>query len=139
MGQLETLEIPFETVTLGSQSFKVYGLALPHITHIVRQHREVVSRLYEEAIAGKLGGNVEEIALSMLDDYTPLASLAIACGMDEPQNAHLAAKLPFSVQVDAIEKIIRLTLIAEGGLEKLMEIVVRAASAGAKLTNLPKA
>ncbi|QPC91449.1 hypothetical protein [Mesorhizobium sp. INR15] len=133
---METLIIPSETVAVGSASLTVYGLGVVHITHIVRHHRAVLDQLYNDAIVGKLEGSVEQIAMSIIDDFAPLAAMVIACGTGAPTQTEKAAQLPFSVQVDAIEKIVRLTLVGEGGLEKLMEIVARAMSATAKLTSL---
>ncbi|TPN04543.1 hypothetical protein [Mesorhizobium sp. B2-1-2] len=137
MSQLETLIIPSETVTFGKNSLTVYGLSLPHITFIVRHHRDVVADLYTQAIEGKLAGSAEAIAVQLLDDFAPLASLVIACGIGEPENADRLAKLnlPLAVQIDALDKIIRLTLEAEGGLGKLMEIAARAMTATATLTS----
>ncbi|MGA1831674.1 phage pre-tape measure protein [Rhizobium wenxiniae] len=126
MDQLETLIHPTETVAYGEQRFQVRGLGLAHITHIVREHRATCANLYSEAIAGRLKGSVEEVAFSMLDDFVPLAALVIACGCGNPKSAHIAAELPLSVQVEALEKIFALTLIAHGGLGKLVEVVIRA-------------
>lgn len=136
MGQLETLILPSETVKVGEQSFEVYGLALAHITRIIREHRSVCADLYTKAIAGEMSGSVEEIALSMTDDFAPLAAMVIAYGSGNPNAVDMAARLPLSIQADALEKIINLTIVAEGGLEKLMEIVVRAMSGAASLTSL---
>lgn len=136
MSQLETLIIPSETVTVGEQTLTVYGLGLPHITYIVRHHRQVLADLYVKAITGELPGSVEEIAMGIMDDFAPLAGLVIACGVGEPEQASKAAQLGFAVQVDALEKISKLTLEGEGGLEKLMESVTRALAATAKLTSL---
>jgi len=137
MDQLETLILPTETVTFNDQTIEVHGLGLAHITHIVREHRAVVAELYQQAITGKLQGSVTEIALGMVDDFVPLAALVIACGSGSgnPKLASLAAKLPLSVQADALEKIIRLTLVGEGGLGKLMEIAAKAMAGTANLTS----
>lgn len=136
MSQLETSLIPTETVACGEQTLTVRGLGLADIAHIMRFHSSVLAELYTQAIAGTLPGSVEEIALTMVGDFAPLAGLVIACSVDEPHNAAIAAKLPLSVQAEALEKIMLLTLIAAGGLEKLMEIVAKAMASAAKLTSL---
>ncbi|RWO06285.1 MAG: hypothetical protein EOS07_21840 [Mesorhizobium sp.] len=138
MHQLETLIFPTETVDFNGQPIAVRGLCLPDIALIVRGHREVLGELYTKAIAGTLQGSVEEIAISMVADFVPLASLVIACGMDAPQHAAIAAKFPLHVQAEALEKIFKLTLVGEGGLEKLMEIVAGAMKGAVSLTS-PKA
>jgi len=135
MDQLETLVIPTETVEFNGQSLRIRGLGLADITHIIRQHRSVVAELYSKAIKGELAGSVEEIALGMLDDFVPLASVTIACAMDAPQSVSLVAKLPLSVQAACLEKTMMMTIVGEGGLEKLMEIVVRAMAGAASLTS----
>ncbi|MER9833444.1 hypothetical protein NKJ28_00505 [Mesorhizobium sp. M0145] len=134
MNQLETLIFPTETVDFNGQSIAVRGLCLPDITLIVRGHQQVLAELYTQAIAGTLQGSVEEIAIRMVGDFVPLASLVIACGMDAPQSAATAAKLPLRVQAESLEKIIKLTLVGEGGLEKLMEIVAGAMQGVVSLT-----
>lgn len=126
MNQLETLIIPSDTVRFNGQSLEVRGLSLADITYIVRHHQSVVAGLYVKAISGDLSGDVNEIAFAMADDFVPLASMTIACAMGAPKQADIAASLPFSVQVEALEKILSLTLVAEGGLGKLVEIVTRA-------------
>lgn len=135
MNQLETLIIPTETVEFKGQLLEVRGLSLPDITFIIRQHRSTVSELYTQAIEGKLTGGVEEIALTMLDDFVPLASLVIACAMDAPKHPDKAARLPLSTQAELLSTIFRLTVEGEGGLEKLLEIVVRAVAGAARLTS----
>lgn len=136
MDQLETLIIPTDTVEFNGQKLELHGLGLAEITFVVRHNRELLADLYQKALKGELIGSVEEIALMLLDEFVPLASVVIACGLGAPQSADKAAKLPLRVQVEAIEKIIDLTLVGEGGLEKLMEIVTRAMAGAANLTSL---
>lgn len=135
MNQLETLIIPTETVDFNGQKLEVRGLGLADITYIVRHHREVVAGLYVQAIEGKLAGTVEEIALSLLDDFAPVAAMVVACGLGSPKQVEKAGQLPFTVQAQILEKIVLLTLVGEGGLEKLMEIAVRAMAGAASLTS----
>lgn len=45
----------------------------------------------------------------------------IARAADETERPEMARTLPTGVQIDAIQKVITLTLEAEGGLEKLIE------------------
>ena len=136
MDQLETLIIPSETVEFNGQKLEVRGLGLAHIVSIVRHHRAVLMELYDKAIAGKLEGSVHDIAVAMIEDFVPLASLVIATGMGSPQHAVKAAQLPLRIQAEALEKIITLTLVGEGGLEKLMEIASKAMTGAASLTSL---
>ena len=135
MNQLETLDIPTEIVTFNGQSLVVRGLGLADITYIIREHRSVVADLYLKAIKGELAGSVQEIAFGMLADFIPLASMTIACALDSPKSSAKVAKLPLQIQVECLEKTFMLTLVGEGGLEKLLEIVVRAMAGAASLTS----
>lgn len=141
MDQLETLIFPTETVDFNGQKLEVRGLGLAHITTLVAKHRDVLAELYTKAISGQLEGSAQDIALRMIKDFVPLASMTIAMGLGSSsleKQATKAAQLPLLIQVELLEKIFRLTLVNEGGLEKLMEIVTGAAAGMARLTS-PKA
>lgn len=132
------LVIPFETVEFGDKRYQVRGLGLAQILYIVRQHLDALTPIYESAASGELFADPTAIAIQMGERFTPVAGTVIACAMGRASAADKVAQLPLSVQIDALDKIVRLTLVAEGGLEKVMEIVVRAIEGAASLTR-PKA
>ncbi len=132
------LVIPFEIVEFGGKRYQVRGLGLAQIMYIVRHHLPVLAPIYDTAVSGELFGDPTAIAMEMGEGFTPVASAIIACAMGNLSAADKVATLPFSVQIDALDKIMRLTLVAEGGLEKVMEIVVRAMQGAVSLTR-PKA
>lgn len=127
------LVIPFEVVEYGGKRYQVRGLALPHIMYIVRHHAAALGPVYQAAASGELFADATGIALQMGESFSPVATTIIACAMGKMDATDKIAQLPFSVQIDALDKIMRLTLIAEGGLEKIMEIVVRAVEGAARL------
>lgn len=133
---LNDLVIEKDSLLYGGKSFSLQGLSYPHIVHIISQHRPVVEDLYLRAAGGVLSSDVKEVAIEVAAQSETLLASIIACGMGAPDQAAKAAALPFSVQIEAIDKIVRLTIANEGGLEKLVEIVVRAVAAVAKLTVL---
>ena len=133
---LADLIVDFETVTYGGKTFKVTGLTFPHIVHLVRNHRTTLEDLYLKAVQGSLPEDVNSVVMDLADQASGLCGMIIACGMGEPAQAEKATQLPISVQIDALEKIIRLTLVAEGGVEKLMETVTGAVAGLASLTTL---
>lgn len=135
MDQLETLIIPTETVPFRGTNLEVTGLGLAQLTYIVRHHTSTMAELYQQAINGKLQGSIEEIVIGMVNDFAPLASMVIACGLGSPHQVDKAGRLPISLQIRLLEKIVRLTIEDEGGPEKLMEIVVRALAGAASLTS----
>lgn len=135
MDQLETLIIPTETVEFQGGTLEVTGLGLAQLTYIVRHHTSTMADLYQQAIGGKLQGSIEEVVIGMVNDFAPLAAMVIACGLGSPQQVDKAGKLPLSLQIRLLEKIVQMTIVDEGGPEKLMEIVVRALAGAASLTS----
>ena len=135
---LADLIVDFETVTYGEKIFKVTGLTIPHIVYLVRNHRDTLEDLYLKAVRGELAEDVNTVIMDLADKAAGLSGMIIACSMGEPDQAEKASRLPLTVQIDALEKIVRLTLVAEGGVEKLMETVTGAVAGLASLTT-PKA
>lgn len=133
---IEDLLIPHETLKYAGKTFKLQGLGLPEIAHVLRMHYEAISPIYDLAAAGQLPADAASIAIRMAEDFTPVASAIIACGMRKPAAIDKVAQLPFALQVEALDKIIRLTLDVEGGLGKVVEIVTQALVGVESLQNL---
>lgn len=121
------LIIPSETVGYRDKVYQVQGLSAPHLIHIVRTHGAALAPIYQQAAEGKLPADLSAVATELGDNFTSVAGSIIACGMGRPEQAAKCAQLPFAVQLDALDKIIRLTLEVEGGLGKVVEIVTKAA------------
>lgn len=132
---LADLVIAQDTLTYNGNTFVLRGLTYPHIIHIVRNHQAVLEDLYQQATSGGLPADAEAMVMDVAAKSDTLVAMVIACSMGHPEHADKAALLPFPVQIEAIEKIITLTIANEGGVEKLVETVVRAVSAVAKLTS----
>lgn len=126
------LLIPSEVLSFDGKRFKLYGLGLPEITFIARLHGDALGPIYQLAQSGQLEADTTAIAMQLADDFGPILSTVIAVGMKRVEAIEIIQNLPFPVQIDALDKIIRLTLGNEGGVEKLMEIVTRALEAMAK-------
>lgn len=135
---LKDLVIPSETILIPNNGpLVVRGLGLDSIVFLLRHHWAAAEEILQRAQDGTLdASSVEELAVSMADQFAPLAAMIIACGAGEPNEWQNAQKLPASVQIDAIVKIGNLTLIAEGGLEKMMETVIKVLT-GVGGLNLP--
>lgn len=131
-----------EKVLLPDGEFVVRGLSLEDITVLLRHHYEPIRSLFDKYVAeaaatavdqavadGEMGlGSIPDVVLEGLEKAPGLIGDVIARAADETENPHLARLLPVGVQIDAIEKVIRLTLEAEGGMEKLVETVSRLAA-----------
>ena len=126
---ISDLVVPFDTLSFGGQTFQLWGLTAPQIIWIVRQHGSDLAPLYLDAVEGKLPADVAAVQESLGDSFGPLLVATIACGMGKQGDGKAAtniAKLPLSVQLEAVDKILKLTFAAEGGLGNVVEIVTRA-------------
>lgn len=140
-----TAEVPFP-----GGSFAVRGLSLDDIASLMRVHYSPLSALFDRYVAESTVAVIEESAIGDmlgLNDvrgvvmetltHTPgliadvIAQAADVIGTKE---AHTVRLLPMGCQVEAIERIVQLTLEAEGGMEKLMGTVSRLWTSLAGLT-----
>lgn len=119
-------EIPSEPFTFNGKTAQLRGLSLAHILFVVRENKGAIEKLYMKAITGELEANATAVAFELAEDFAPIAGRLIACAMDKPELSVEMSKLPASAQIVALEIVVRLTLVQEGGLEKLMEIVTKA-------------
>lgn len=120
------LVVPFDTLVVEGNTYKLQGLTAPHIVWVVRNHGAALAPLYQEAISGKLTADPETIAATLGDAFMPIVLAIVACGMGRPEAIDKVGLLPLPSLLEAIDKIIRLTLRGEDDLGKVVEIVTRA-------------
>ena len=125
---IEDMLIPFETLEVLGKRIKLQGLTLPNIISIVRNHFDALEPLYQLSIGGKLDADMTTIAAEMGENFGPVAVSVVAAGMRTKALDKVDA-LPVPAQIEALEKILVLTMTDMGGLEKTMEIVNRALAA----------
>ena len=126
---LKSLRLPEAKVELPDGSFVVRGLSLNDVSILVQRHGKRLNELYQQfAEQGDLTTEtVAAFALPLLQSAPEIAAELIACAAGDPDDAEIAGRLPFPVQIDALEKIAILTFEAGGGPKKLLETVVRLA------------
>lgn len=126
---LEDLLTAGETITVktkdGEASFTVRGLTLPAILQLVKDHRAVLSRLFDEVKEnGTEGASFEDMVAPLIGVAPDLIGDVISLCSEGEVSPALARRLPVSVQVEALTKIGNQTFIVEGGLGKTLETVV---------------
>jgi hypothetical protein len=131
------LQFPKETVLCAGGSFDVRGLSLSDITVLVGFHKERLTELFDQ-FAIKDANGLKQLSPDASLDFGATALTAapllvahvIAMAEERPHGQDpaisVALKLPVDVQIDAIEKILKLTFSTEGGPKKVLETVVRA-------------
>lgn len=121
--RLPTLEVELPN----DGQFVVRGLSLPDITFLVGRHGDTLRTLFDrystngDVVIDDLGG----IGTSVLETAPTLAAEIVAIAADEPDEIDTIMKLPFPVQVDALEKVGKLTFDTAGGPKKVIETVIR--------------
>lgn len=130
-----------ERVEFPGGEFAVRGLSLEDFTVLLRHHYEPAKAMFDryvdeaaveaaaqafpESVEG--AGNMDDVVREALEMAPGMIGDIIARAADETEHPEKARLLPMGVQIDAITKVVRLTLEAEGGLEKMLESVTKLA------------
>ena len=111
----------------GGQTITVRGLGIDSIVALIRGQGDVMRDLYSRAVEGKLSvENTGDLLELLLEEAPVVAALIIAFGSDEPDNWEICMEMPLVDQLVLFEEIILLTLVTEGGVKKIQEIILRA-------------
>jgi hypothetical protein len=133
LGTLKELRLPEEIIDAPGGKLTVRGVSLSDVIALVRHHGPVIRSLFKEVMDGgdvkisldSIGGMGQDMLAKSPEIVAEL--IALAAGDGDKDSIRIAGRLPFPVQIEAIEKIARLTFAAEGGLGKLIETVIRVA------------
>lgn len=134
MGNLKSIIIPREEIKLDDgQSFDVRAISTNDLMTLVGEHgmglTEMFTRLQEKRGTGEFHADmIRDTILRVAREFPDVASGLIALASDayDREGMALARELPFTVQVDALEKIFGLTFRSEGAVKKLMETLTKA-------------
>ena len=115
------------------ETFSVRALALEDITILLRKHYAPVSSIFDKYVVRELavqatqetGSALDldvsgEVLSGVLEQAPLLIADVIARAADEPETAHLVRRFSMGLQVDALTKIVTLTLESEGGPKKML-------------------
>lgn len=133
MGNLTSLKIKREKVELDEkQSFEVRAISTNDIMVIASDHGAKMALLFGKLTDARdsgsiTGDGVRDIIFDLAREFPEVAATVIAMAADEytDDGMAFANQIPFTVQVDAIEKIFGLTFASEGAVKKLMESLTR--------------
>lgn len=130
---IDELVIASDSFEYGGKHFQVWGLTPAYIVAIVRAQGDALAPLFAEAVQGNLPADLTALTRRVDLDWAKIAGQVIACGCRRPDSIEKLSGLPTDKQVEAVDKIIRLTVGGPDGLGKLVEIVTRALSDMASL------
>lgn len=127
---LKGYQLPTKTIVLpGEGSLTLRGLALPDIAKIVENHRPMVEQLFSKYAEDSTNDDLENITMigqTLVESAPLLLAHVVAISADEPEEWEVVSKLPFPVQLEAIEAVGKLTFEGSGGVKKVVEMVIKA-------------
>lgn len=132
---LHDYQLPTERVDIDAKNhFTVRGVSFEDITKLVNKHGPVCVLIYTKFTEskGKHGLRPETIGqlISLaMGQFPDAVAEMIAIAAEEPETVSTVQRLPLGIQLDAIEKIVRLTFTGEADVKKLVETVTRMAGA----------
>jgi hypothetical protein len=117
-------------------SISVRGLALYDISNLIRLRSAEIeaffNRYMSEASHAHENGDPKyaktaatKLSGDLLISAPDLAADIIAFASDEPQLAYAARRLPFPIQIEALEAISELTFIEEDSLKKALTVIIK--------------
>ena len=129
----------------GGKGFDVSGLSLDAILILARRRKQDAGELFDTLVSqvGADGGisieKAEWLGGALLSTAPQIAAeiIALSAGYESVEAAELFRKLPMPSQVDALDKIARLTFTSEMPPKKVFETVVRAL-AGVGMTQVER-
>lgn len=124
---LADLSIEQRPVVTKGGSFHVKGLSFVSLTTLIRTHLpdlEALFDLWQQSDAVK-DSDIEVLALTLAEQAPGFVANAIALAAGEPEQADVAEKLPFPVQVQALTDIFELTFDDVGGIKKFLPTVAK--------------
>jgi hypothetical protein len=124
---LSELNFASETISTPGGDFVVRGLSFLDVMDLVEAHGPALAGAFtrisesQETSLEVVVGMAGKLAKGMPD----LAAAVIAAGAGEPGAIDVAVRLPFPIQVEALEKIGRLTFQTEADVKNLVETAIR--------------
>lgn len=136
---IRDIVLPVEKVAVGGDNFLVRGLSFTDITPIINRHFPVVAALFERFTAdmqqnegADFGEKIGSVGRVILEDAPQVLVEIIVAGLDEEDKDDVEAlhgmvrRLPMPAQMEALEKIGRLTFTSEAVVGKMVEMVIAA-------------
>jgi hypothetical protein len=123
---LKDIVLPKETVEFSGGTFAVRGLSFNDVLTLVNDHRPAIEPLFLQAISGGLPtGDQFELGMMLVEKAPDVVAQAVALAADEPDAAEMFKKLPIDVQLDAIERVMRVTFALVGDPKKFVQTLLR--------------
>lgn len=129
---LSTYRPRSEPILAGDETVMLYPLTVNDVSTLMLGYGDQCRQAYEmfKAAGGDapdLTAQVNRTLIEVANLIPDLTATVIALSAREPDATEQAKSLPFTTQVDALVKVLDLTLGSEGGLGNFLAVVQRAA------------
>jgi hypothetical protein len=117
----------YEKIEFAGGDLSVRGLGVPEIAQVVSINTEAAVELFNEiTTAAKENQEIDIGALifALLSRFSTAVAHTIALAADAPDQIAGVSKLPIDVQVEALQRIARLSFAMDGGVKKFWETVL---------------
>lgn len=119
---LPTLEVPLPD----GSSFAVRGIAAQDVAILIAAHASTMETFFARFQSGEAQGQTDlAMGMSLITEAPALMSKIIALAADEPGMESVVGKLPIGIQLDALQKIAKISFEASGGVGNFADAVAR--------------
>jgi len=123
----ETVEVPGAGEDGAAAYFSVRGLSFSDLRILVVKYSGELASIFDLLANGRQGEVDVESASALVADFIQkfpaVAAEIIAVASGEPDSFETALALPFPIQTEAIQKIVKLTFATESSVKKFVETV----------------
>lgn len=134
---LSDIVIPTKTFTFGGASFTVHGVTANDVLRMFFEADKDIARILDVLEQGGVGtDDADKLIAAMLREAPELAARLIASAADEPAAWPTVARLPVSVQLEALLAVWTLTFEEPDALKKFVASLMSLA-ASAKTLKAP--
>lgn len=124
-------DIPLLTteITVNGTTVTLRGLSLVDMMQVVPRFGSQIALVFGKVYAGTTvdGDSVIELAKALATEAPELVAEILALASDEytPKAISIAAKLPFTKQIEMLEAVYNNTFASEADVKKLQEVITR--------------
>lgn len=120
--KLPTLEVPLPD----GNSFAVRGISAEDVAILISGHASAMDTFFARFQSGAAQAQSDmEMGMSLITEAPGLMSKIIALAADEPHMEALVRKLPIGTQLDALQKIAKVSFESSGGMGNFVDAVAR--------------
>mgnify|MGYP001232383630 CR=1 FL=1 len=123
---LSDIVIPTRVIEYQGASFTIHGVTARDVMRMLFEAEKDIERIIDayEALQGSEGADSREAIVLLLREAPELAARLIASAADEPEHWSIVARLPVSVQAEALAAVWALTFEGPDSVKKFVASLV---------------